>query len=391
MSVQKNEITVKIGDLFNFLQYYEQKKFEINQFEKIDSKIQIKDENNNWVNIIYGVKKTDNGIRIKLSNNKTIECAKKHKICYDKKNCKYAKDFLIGDSIIDSKNNINKIIEIENISDNIFYDLTIDSENHLYQTANNIIHHNTECVKTLANVLGIPLFRYDMSEFMEEHTVSKLIGSPPGYKGYEDGRAGSGLLINQVKTNPHCIILLDEIEKANPKVLNIFLQIMDNGRLTSSSGIEADFSNTFIFMTSNVGATASHKMASIGFGVKNEENGSDIIFNESFSPEFRNRLDGSVTFNNLSNEVLNTITEKFLIELKNILETKKVKLLYDTSVTKYISSKAEKENLGARPIKRIIHNEIKNVISKELVYGKLVNGGKLTISTKEKGLSFNFK
>lgn len=249
----------------------------------------------------------------------------------------------------------------------------------------------TECVKTLANVLGIPLFRYDMSEFMEEHTVSKLIGSPPGYKGYEDGRAGSGLLINQVKTNPHCIILLDEIEKANPKVLNIFLQIMDNGRLTSSSGIEADFSNAFIFMTSNVGATASHKMASIGFGVKEEENGSDVIFNESFSPEFRNRLDGSVTFNNLSNEVLNTITEKFLIELKNILEAKKVKLLYDTSVTKYISSKAEKENLGARPIKRIIHNEIKNVISKELVYGKLVNGGKLTISTKEKGLSFNFK
>lgn len=249
----------------------------------------------------------------------------------------------------------------------------------------------TECVKTLSNLLGIPLFRYDMSEFMEEHTVSKLIGSPPGYKGYEDGRAGSGLLINQVKSNPHCIILLDEIEKANPKVLNIFLQIMDNGRITSSSGIEADFSNAFIFMTSNIGATVSHKMASIGFGAKNEENGSDVIFNDSFSPEFRNRLDGAVTFNNLTSEVLNKITEKFLIELKNILEAKKVKLNYDTSVTEYISSKAEKENLGARPIKRIIHNEIKNIISKELVYGKLVKGGKLTISTTEKGLIFNFR
>lgn len=249
----------------------------------------------------------------------------------------------------------------------------------------------TECVKTLSTVLGIPLFRYDMSEFMEEHTVSKLIGSPPGYKGYEDGRAGSGLLINQVKSNPYCIILLDEIEKANPKVLNIFLQIMDNGKLTSSSGIEADFSNAFIFMTSNVGATVSHKMASIGFGASREDNGSDVVFNDTFSPEFRNRLDGAILFNNLTNEVLNKITEKFLIELKNILETKKVKLVYDTSVLEYISSKAEAERLGARPIKRIIHNEIKNVISKELVYGKLVNGGKLTISVKEKGLCFNFK
>ena len=248
----------------------------------------------------------------------------------------------------------------------------------------------TETIKVLAELLGIPLFRYDMSEYMEEHSVSKLIGSPPGYVGYQDGKAGSGLLISQIKHNPNCIILLDEIEKAHPRVLNLFLQVMDNGKITSSSGIEADCSNAYLFMTSNIGATVSHKMAHIGFGANSEESASDDYFNTSFSPEFRNRLDGAVNFNNLSKEVLNKITDNTLIELKNVLDNKKVKLKYDNDVIEYISGKAELENLGARPIKRIIHNEIKNVISKELVYGKLVKGGKLTISTENKKLSFKY-
>ena len=249
----------------------------------------------------------------------------------------------------------------------------------------------TETVKQLAENLNIPLFRYDMSEYMEEHTVSKLIGTPPGYVGYENGRAGSGLLVNQVKANPYCIVLLDEIEKANSKVLNVFLQVMDNGKLTSSSGNEADFSNVFLFMTSNVGATASHKMASIGFGADKDKNASDEFFNSSFSPEFRNRLDGAISFNNLSNEVMSKITNNELDELKKILATKKVKLSYDTLVVDYISRKASEENLGARPIKRIIHNEIKNIISKEIVYGKLAKGGKLAISIDEQNrLKFKY-
>lgn len=248
----------------------------------------------------------------------------------------------------------------------------------------------TESIKQLAEALSIPLYRYDMSEYMEEHTISKLIGTPPGYVGYENGRAGSGLLINQVKSTPYCIVLLDEIEKANPKVLNVFLQIMDNGKLTSSSGVEADFSNVFLFMTSNVGASESHKMASIGFGADNNKSASDEFFNSSFSPEFRNRLDGAVSFNNLTDEVMNKITDNELIGLRKVLADKKVKLGYDTSVVNYISGKASKENLGARPIKRIIHNEIKNVISKELVCGKLFKGGKLNITVNEDKLKFKY-
>jgi len=248
----------------------------------------------------------------------------------------------------------------------------------------------TETIKVLADLLGIPLFRYDMSEYMEEHSISKLIGSPPGYVGYQDGRAGSGLLINQIKHNPNCIILLDEIEKAHPRVLNLFLQVMDNGRITSSSGVEADCSHAYLFMTSNIGATVSHKMAHIGFGANADEDASDDFFNSSFSPEFRNRLDGAVSFNQLNKEVMNKITDNALIELKNILESKKIKLKYDNDVVEYISGKAESEKLGARPIKRIIHNEIKNVISKEIVYGKLVKGGKLTIINDNKKLSFKY-
>lgn len=248
----------------------------------------------------------------------------------------------------------------------------------------------TETIKQLADKLNIPLYRYDMSEFMEEHTVSKLIGTPPGYVGYQDGKAGSGLLVNQVKTTPNCIVLLDEIEKANPKVLNVFLQIMDNGKITSSSGVEADFSNVYLFMTSNVGASASDKMASIGFGADNSQSASEEFFNSSFSPEFRNRLDGAISFNNLSDEVLNKITDNELNSLKNTLNDKKVKMVYDTSVVNYISKKASKENLGARPIKRIIHNEIKSIISKELVCGKLYKGGKLTVSVENESLKFKY-
>ena len=248
----------------------------------------------------------------------------------------------------------------------------------------------TFCIQKLSELLNIPLFRYDMSEFMEEHSVSKLIGSPPGYKGYEDGRAGSGLLINQIKSNPNCIILFDEIEKAHPKVQNIFLQLMDNGKLTSSSGVEADFSNAFVFMTSNIGANQSHRMKHIGFGSNADENASDTFFDESFSPEFRNRLDGAITFNDLTDEVLNKITENTLLELKTLLESKKVKTSYNKDVVDYIAQKAKEENLGARPIKRIIHNEIKNIISKELVYGKLSSGGKLAISMKDKELVFSY-
>ena len=197
-------------------------------------------------------------------------------------------------------------------------------------------------------------------------------------------------LVEEIRKHPHCVLLLDEIEKANPKVLNVFLQIMDNGKITSSSGVVADFSNVYLFMTSNVGASASDKMASIGFGADNSQSASEEFFNSSFSPEFRNRLDGAISFNNLTDEVLNKITDNELNELRNTLSNKKVKMIYDTSVVNYISGKASKENLGARPIKRIIHNEIKSIISKELVCGKLHKGGKLNILVENESLKFKY-
>ena len=172
--------------------------------------------------------------------------------------------------------------------------------------------------------------------------------------------------------------------------LNIFLQVMDNGKLTSSSGVEVDFSNVYLIMTSNIGASASHKMASIGFGADSNKNASDEFFNSAFTPEFRNRLDATISFNNLSDEVMNKITDNNLVGLQSDLAEKKVKLSYDASTVEYISRKASKENMGARPIKRIIHNEIKNIISKELVYGKLVKGGKLTITANENGLKLTY-
>lgn len=245
----------------------------------------------------------------------------------------------------------------------------------------------TEICRVLSKIMGIPLVRFDMSEYMEEHSVSKLIGAPPGYKGFSDGKSGNGLLINEIDEHPNCILLLDEIEKANSKIHNILLQVMDNGKLTSSSGKSVSFEHVYLVMTSNVGSQNSHKRR-IGFGYNNDDTPSDQDYNDRFLPEFRNRIDATVTFNNLSSSILKNICTKFLTELKDILYKKNVVLTYNDDIINYIVKKVEHSNNGARPMKHIITNEIKNVIAKELVFGKYKNGGKINLSIENEQIVF---
>lgn len=244
----------------------------------------------------------------------------------------------------------------------------------------------TELCRVLSDIMNIPLVRFDMSEFMEENSVPKLIGAPPGYKDAGNGKAGNGLLINAIDEHPYCILLLDEIEKAHPKIHNLLLQVMDNGRLTSSMGKSVSFENVFLIMTSNVGAKSSYKKA-IGFGnIKSTSSEND--YEDMFLPEFRNRIDSSVVFNDLPNDVLLKICHKFLNELKDMLKNKDIELLFDDDVLKYIVDKSDISEYGARTLKHYITNNIKNKIAKDLVFGKYKNKKKLTLSIKDDTICF---
>jgi len=220
------------------------------------------------------------------------------------------------------------------------------------------------CIE-LSKLLGIPLIRFDMSEYHEEHSISKLIGAPAGYVGYRDGDSGSGLLVNAIEENPSCILLLDEVEKAHRNVLNIFLQVMDNGELSSSSGKKVSFKNVILIMTSNIGAVEETKH-SIGFGMgssNNTDRGEDET-NNFFTPEFRNRLDATVRFNNIDKGLMIDVVKKFINILRVTLEGKQLTLNVSDDVIDYIGDMALKENLGARPVTRVIHSKIKVPLSK---------------------------
>lgn len=244
----------------------------------------------------------------------------------------------------------------------------------------------TELCKVLAKSMNIPLIRFDMSEYMEEHSVPKLIGAPPGYKDAGNGKAGNGLLINAIDENPYCILLLDEIEKAHPKIHNLLLQVMDNGKLTSSMGKSVSFENVFLIMTSNVGSYNSHKIR-IGFG-NTDESPSDKDFEDSFLPEFRNRIDSVITFNDLPLNVLKEICKKFLNELKEMLKQKKIDFVFNDDIIEYIISKVKSSKDGARPMKHVITNEIKNEIAKNIVFGKYNKNDKIKLSIKNNIINF---
>tara|TARA_E500000081_G_scaffold21552_1_gene25133 strand:+ start:1018 stop:3267 length:2250 start_codon:yes stop_codon:yes gene_type:complete len=238
----------------------------------------------------------------------------------------------------------------------------------------------TETAKQLAKNLGVKLVRFDMSEYQERHSVAKLIGSPPGYVGYEEN---NGILITQLQESPNCVLLLDEIEKAHPDVSQILLQLMDNGKVTGSNGKVADARNCTLILTTNLG---SHKAEqnTIGFTKELEQQYEDTDLKQFFAPEFRNRLDGTITFAKLSKEVMMKIVGKFLVELKNMVKDKDIALTITDETLDYLVDKGFDPKMGARPLQRVIDKDIKRKLAREMLFGKLKNGGSLTIDYRDK-------
>jgi len=240
----------------------------------------------------------------------------------------------------------------------------------------------TETAKQLSKALGVELVRFDMSEYQEKHAVAKLIGSPPGYVGYEEN---NGLLITKLQENPNCVLLLDEIEKAHPDVSQILLQVMDNGKVTGSNGKEADARNCILILTTNLGAQEAEKSA-IGFDEDVDKDYEDTDLKKFFAPEFRNRLDGTITFAKLGKEVMLKIVGKFLLELKQMVSEKGVTITVSDEALDYLVDKGFNRKMGARPLQRVIDKDIKRPLSRELLFGTLKNGGKLNINVVDNEL-----
>lgn len=232
----------------------------------------------------------------------------------------------------------------------------------------------TEVSKQLAASLGIELIRFDMSEYMEAHAVSRLIGAPPGYVGYDDG----GLLTEQINKHPHCVLLLDEIEKANPAIYNILLQVMDHGTLTDTNGRKADFRNVVIIMTTNAGAQSLSK-GSIGFTQSTQQGDEMVEINRTFTPEFRNRLDAIISFAPLERDIILRVVDKFLIELEQQLQSKQVEVVFSDKLRAYLAQHGFDPHMGARPMHRLIQDKIRRGLADELLFGHLENGGFVSI------------
>ena len=238
----------------------------------------------------------------------------------------------------------------------------------------------TEVAKQLAYVLGIELIRFDMSEYMERHAVSRLIGAPPGYVGFDQG----GLLTEAISKKPHAVLLLDEIEKAHPDVFNVLLQVMDHGTLTDNNGRKADFRNIIIVMTTNAGAETMNK-ATIGFTNSREQGDEMADIKRLFTPEFRNRLDATVSFRALDQEIILRVVDKFLLQLESQLTEKKVEVTFTDALRKHLAKTGFDPLMGARPMQRLIQDTIRRALADELLFGRLVDGGRLTVDIGDDG------
>ncbi len=244
----------------------------------------------------------------------------------------------------------------------------------------------TEVTKQMARIMGIEFIRFDMSEYMESHTVSRLIGAPPGYVGYDQG----GLLTEEINKHPHAVLLLDEIEKAHPEVFNILLQVMDHGTLTDNNGRKADFRNVIIVMTSNAGADRINR-ASIGFTQQDHSGDNMDAIKKTFTPEFRNRLDGIISFKQLGPEIIGRVVDKFIFELEGQLEEKNVSLHVDDEARTWLAIHGYDPGMGARPMARLIQEKIKKPLAEELLFGKLTAGGQIRITVKGDEFSFELE
>jgi ATP-dependent Clp protease ATP-binding subunit ClpA len=244
----------------------------------------------------------------------------------------------------------------------------------------------TEVAKQLADTLGVELLRFDMSEYMEKHAVSRLIGAPPGYVGFDQG----GQLTDGVDQHPHCVLLLDEIEKAHPDVYNILLQVMDHGTLTDHNGRTVDFRNVILIMTSNAGASDMQK-AAIGFGRDRREGEDTAAIERTFTPEFRNRLDAVISFQPLPKDTILQVVEKFVLQLEAQLLDRGVSIELTKPAAEWLADKGYDDKMGARPLGRVIQEHIKKPLAEELLFGKLTKGGVVRVSVKDGELFLDLK
>jgi ATP-dependent Clp protease ATP-binding subunit ClpA len=246
----------------------------------------------------------------------------------------------------------------------------------------------TEVARQLARTLGIELTRFDMSEYMERHTVSRLIGAPPGYVGFDQG----GLLTDAVDQHPHCVLLLDEIEKAHPDLFNILLQVMDYGKLTDHNGKNVDFRNVILIMTTNAGASDLAKPA-IGFGSEVRTGDDQEAINKMFTPEFRNRLDAVISFSALTPATIGRVVDKFILQLEEQLADRNVTIVLDDAAREWLGVKGYDKLFGARPLGRVIQEQVKKPLAEELLFGKLVKGGVVKVSVDKEAdkLAFAFE
>ena len=241
----------------------------------------------------------------------------------------------------------------------------------------------TEVARQLASIMGIELKRFDMSEYMERHSVSRLIGAPPGYVGYDQG----GLLTDAIDQHPHCVLLLDEIEKAHPDLFNILLQVMDNGRLTDHHGKTVDFRNVVLIMTTNAGASDMAKQG-IGFGAGTKTEAQDEAVKKMFTPEFRNRLDAVVPFAYLGPETVSRVVDKFILQLELQLAEQNVHIQFDGDAREWLGKRGYDKLMGARPMARLIQEKVKQRLAEELLFGKLAHGGEVHVSVRDDNLAF---
>ena len=247
----------------------------------------------------------------------------------------------------------------------------------------------TEVARQLATLLGVELLRFDMSEYMERHTVSRLIGAPPGYVGFDQG----GLLTDGVDQHPHCVLLLDEVEKAHPDLFNILLQVMDHGKLTDHNGKHVDFQNVILIMTTNAGAADMAK-AAIGFNRTKREGDDEEAINRMFSPEFRNRLDAVIPFGALPPSVISQVVEKFVFQLEAQLGDRNITIELTPEANAWLADRGYDDKFGARPLARVIQEHIKKPLAEEILFGALKDGGTVRVVVKEKdgekGLNFDY-
>jgi ATP-dependent Clp protease ATP-binding subunit ClpA len=243
----------------------------------------------------------------------------------------------------------------------------------------------TELARQLALLLGNEFIRFDMSEYMEKHAVARLIGAPPGYVGFEQG----GQLVDAVRAHPYSVVLLDEIEKAHEDIYNILLQVMDHATLTDNSGRKADFRNTILILTSNAGSREM-SAGSIGFADGGPQGKAKSAIERVFSPEFRNRLDAIVTFNPLDSAAMETIVEKFVLQLESQLKDRKVAITLEPEARAWLAKKGYDPTMGARPLARVIQREVRDPLTDEILFGKLENGGTVTIAVADDALTFSY-